>query len=481
MAQKIAQYPVPLIFKKILKEKLGGELIVKGEGFLKVMYFLDGALSFARTTVIEERLGEILFKIGKIDQEHFKAILKAVDKKPENEKLGQILLHNKIINQRDLFFALLYQLRAIATSVFSLAKGEWEFFPGQPRVPEDSRFNIELPGIITEGTNNITHFSYFKNKFHYMAPKTSPIPEKLGDFLSTYEINFYKKLAGHTNTACDEIFPVLEINEDIFWKKVTLLYLLDIIDFQEVKIRVELDKNVEEVIRLYEELKESQLDFYALLKVDKDASFNDIKEAYFSYAKRFHPDRIASAPDPEIKEKANFVFAEINKAYDTLSNRDKRHAYDSRGYKEDNQVDDSMRENMIERARQLYRKAKVYYTQKKFWEATSMLDEAVGLDNQKSAYFQLLGLCQMNVPAQKRMADKNLQKAIDLEPYNVEAHVAMGMLFLSEGHSRRAEGFFRKALSFNPDHALARKKLAEIENSRSGEKKKGFKLFGKKK
>jgi Tfp pilus assembly protein PilF len=87
----------------------------------------------------------------------------------------------------------------------------------------------------------------------------------------------------------------------------------------------------------------------------------------------------------------------------------------------------------------------------------------------------------MNIPTMKRMAEKNLQKATELETWNVEAFTALGVLFLSENQVNRAEGFFKKALAVNPEHTLAKKKLAEIEGSRTDKKKGGFSLFGKKK
>lgn len=90
----------------------------------------------------------------------------------------------------------------------------------------------------------------------------------------------------------------------------------------------------------------------------------------------------------------------------------------------------------------------------------------------------------MNINQLKRLAEKNLQKVMEMEHWNVEAVVALGILFLSENQVHRAEGFFRKALSMNPENALARKKLEEIKkllNPENDKKKSGFSLFGKSK
>jgi len=465
------------MLKKILKDKSSGELIVAGKNFTRILFFSRGDLIFAKTDVIEERLGEILFKIGKIDRNQYLGMNEL--KTTQGERIGKILVRKQILNQRDLFFSLIYQLRAIATSTFSLVSGEWNFINKPPAIPDDFKFRIQLPGIITEGTNKLASLSYFRDKYDNKAPKASPIPDSMKEFLSGFELNIYKELIQFNNLPNSQIISKMKVPEDTYWKKVVLFYLLNIVEFVEVMVDKELDKNLQEILKLYEQMQSGRSDYYQILGVEHTANHNEIKNAYFNYAKKYHPDRLSFAPDPEIKEKANFVFAEINKAYETLSNPDKRNAYDSKGYKEDNQVETSQ-EKQMERARLLHRKAKSLYNQKKYWEATSLLDEAVKLDPNKASYFLLLGMCQMNLPQLRRMAAGNLQKAIDLEHWNVEAFTAMGFLFMAENQPQRAESYFKKVLSINPDHAVARKKLDEI-TGKNGKKKGKFSIFGKKK
>ena len=42
MPNRIIQYPVPLMLKKILKDKSSGELIVAGKNFSKSLFFIEG-------------------------------------------------------------------------------------------------------------------------------------------------------------------------------------------------------------------------------------------------------------------------------------------------------------------------------------------------------------------------------------------------------------------------------------------------------
>lgn len=65
-------------------------------------------------------------------------------------------------------------------------------------------------------------------------------------------------------------------------------------------------------------------DYYAILGVDRTASEDDIKKAYRKLARKYHPD--------VSKEKnAEEQFKEVAEAYQTLSDKEKRAAYDQLG------------------------------------------------------------------------------------------------------------------------------------------------------
>ena len=63
-------------------------------------------------------------------------------------------------------------------------------------------------------------------------------------------------------------------------------------------------------------------DYYNILGINKDASKDEIKKAFYKLAHKYHPDK---------KEGNESKFKEVNEAYQVLSDDSKRSKYDQFG------------------------------------------------------------------------------------------------------------------------------------------------------
>jgi curved DNA-binding protein CbpA len=211
----------------------------------------------------------------------------------------------------------------------------------------------------------------------------------------------------------------------------------------------------------FDKLKNKGMNYYELLGIPTNATHREIESAYKKYSEEFSPAKLGTLSDPVLKKKAQYLIEKGKRAYEILVNFEKRGQYEKLGFR-DVDPESLKEEDPIEKAREIYRKAKTLFTQRNYTMAVKALEEALKLDETRADYMLLLGRCQAQIPASKHKAEASLRKACEMESWNAEPYVALGMLFYSERLFQRAEGHFRKALELEPNHAMAKKKLAEI-------------------
>ncbi|KAJ8429389.1 hypothetical protein Cgig2_002011 [Carnegiea gigantea] len=68
------------------------------------------------------------------------------------------------------------------------------------------------------------------------------------------------------------------------------------------------------------------VDYYDILKVDRNAKEEDLKKAYRKLAMKWHPDK-----NPNSKKEAEAKFKQISEAYEVLSDEHKRRIFDQHG------------------------------------------------------------------------------------------------------------------------------------------------------
>ncbi len=469
--------------KEIFLQKKNGLLIFKRGEIDKYLFFKDGMLIFARSNQKTELIGEILFKLGLISEEVHSNIEKYIEPKKE---IGKNLLKNGIISEAELKKGLLYQMREIALSLFPFFDGSLTFQKKEINLEEEYDLKIEVPLLIVEGIRRMKYNPALK-KF---LEKRIIYPQKNEYFLLLNEEELEKFLLIKGEISYEELLLLSEGNPEVLSRELYLFYCLDLIHFKEEKetkrervekgeeIPEEMKRRIEAVLSLSEEIK--NLNYYQILNVNQSASPEEIRKAYFSLARKYHPDLFNRELSPEIKQRIEMVFDYLTKAYQTLKDEMKRQRYDSQLQP----LRSPLRRDVTKEAEIKFRQGKTLYEQGRYEDALIFLEEAVRLQGSKGSYFLLLALCESKIPMFIKKAEQDFLKAIKLDPWNTEGYVGLGLLYKKEGLMIKATKQFEKALKIDPTHPVASKEL-DLLGKR--EKKRGLKdllsvdLFGKKK
>lgn len=198
---------------------------------------------------------------------------------------------------------------------------------------------------------------------------------------------------------------------------------------------------------IYSQLR--SLTHYGALGLDEDANAAEIKKAYFKAAKRFHPDAIARLGLSDLKEPGASVFARIAEAFETLSDPDKRRAYDAGGSDEP-EIDTAK----LAQAETSFRKGEILSKMGNFDGALEYLEPAVELWPQEPAYQAGLGWALYRQPrADFERALHHLGLAAEQAPDDAVILHRFGRVLRDAGESARATEMFARAKAIDPSLA----------------------------
>jgi curved DNA-binding protein CbpA len=287
-----------------------------------------------------------------------------------------------------------------------------------------------------------------------------------------------------------------------------------------------LDRLREEVVRKLHF--STSADFYDVLGVTRQATTTEVKAAYYHLAKKYHPDRYHQRDSGDLRNKLETLFAMITQAYDTLSQPPERAGYDERIRKASGSlahsvsrtpplagpepflneprvadgdrpvgsfdpsngqphnsdqlppipVELSTAEPIISKstpqlppaqmAEVYYQQGRARFERKEYHAAVHLLREAIKLDPSRAPYHYHLGLALIRNPRTRRDAEQHLTKAAELEPYNAQIRVKLGLLYKEAGLTKRAEHYFREAIQMDPENRVANRELGEAARIKAG-------------
>jgi len=223
-----------------------------------------------------------------------------------------------------------------------------------------------------------------------------------------------------------------------------------------------------EILDAHEGLKER--DHFEVLRLARDATDAQVKDAYFRLAKRFHPDVHHGASLGDLRDKLEAVFIRLGDAYEVLRNAKSRASYiEHMGFAAPGEAatpgaqeppPDPAEE--LRKAEQAIRMAEKLYEKEKFWDAIQLLEPAVGVAQGRMRQRGRIALarCYLKNPKWAKRAEEELLSAAREDPKSVDAYLILGTVYKERGLRSRAFSMFQKAVELKPDHEEAQALLA---------------------
>lgn len=480
MNQQVAE-----TFKKLYCSKRTGVLTCEAGEARRAVYFSSGFVVGARSSLEQDRLGEVMMRHGRITRGQFEDASHFIK---SGWKLGEILSELNIIGEEEIEMFVRLQLLDIACTQL-ITPPKRLLFSNLTTVDSFVGAPISVADILMEAARRAPsldkEIDSLKSDGRKLGFPKDPL-KRFQDVNLKPEEAFVLSRVDGTQTAKD-IFTVSPLSEEVTARTLIGLLKADLIEpegdeaLKEPKEPVEpikkarpvqespepaeppvastLDGEREEVERLFEEF--PSRNHWEVLEIPQGSGLEEIQQAFFRGAKRFHPDRFRRIPAPDFQEKLSYVFRRVTEAKEILTSS-ARAGYEALAEKEG--LYEASRKSSIPsrgggagrsagnaaEGTALFRRAQQAYQASDFWNAIQLCHQAIDQAPERAENYHLLGLALSKNPKWRQDAEKNLRIATNLDPWKADYFLALGSLYQEVGLHLRARKAFEQAKAVDP-------------------------------
>jgi len=476
---------IPWLFQDIKNDKKTGTAVLERDGATKKVYFNNGDIVFASSSLNEDHLAEFLVRTGKITAEQRDILLETV--KTSGKQEGTVLIERGIVMPADLVDNVNLQVKQIILDLFTWRNGTYQFHEGNLPQAEIIPLSMTTAGIIRDGIGSL---DWQVLRRALPPPETvlraAAVPPRLfrSADLTPEQKNIYAMINGSRDI--EEICSLSLVGDFNTYKAIYALLAMRMVELGEgtavpaaearmsardtaraassAENREPLAGSADPVSR--DAIQEAyaaldRQDHYQILGVDKTITPAELKKAYFRLAKRYHPDRHFEPDMADLKTVLETLFNRIHQAYETLSNDLKRNEYDRmqvQGTKKAPEVVKARNEKLEKRATaaKQFEIGMSAFKAGNFWGAEESFKWACQFDPENSKYFHFRGISLSRMPRRSHEAEEHLRKAIELDPEISTYHLELGNLYLKGGLKNRALQHFEQARELDPASEAAR-------------------------
>jgi tetratricopeptide (TPR) repeat protein len=415
---------------------------------------------FSSSDQESEQLGNILLASGRLSADQHQNALSFARK--TGKSLGAVLVEMQYLSPQELVQAVYQRVEAVIMSIS--AAWDAKFFFAEEELPNREVVMLRLNPfeLLYRGAKKAVDVDMLKKTYLLHGLSVAPSQE-MGNIISRVVFDEQDRqvlLMINGKTSMKDILLHSPFTEEETLRSVNALFNAQALDLEtENRAQYEEEKGdlmgqeemgpqlepgvADKVDRLFREHK--ALGYRGVLGLGRNATLQEIKRAYHSMAKEYHPDRYLHIHSDTLKDKLNVIFAYLSEAYRELT-RAGAAASGPKTSVNDRQAPQTDNKGL---ARMKFREGRRNLDNQDYESAMTFLGQAVYLDDSVPDYHFYYGVA-LSMNRKIREAEVSIRKALDLSPDNADYITELGNIYLKLGFRTRAMNAFKKALGLNP-------------------------------
>jgi len=477
----LAQKPVAELIREIGEASASGALRLSRDRAKAVVYFENGDVAFAASNIRAHRLVEFLKRTGILDE----SAAGSLAPKATDDEVLSLLVESRRIRADRVSPIRANHVAEVLRGVLLWTEGDWQF-DSRVRIAGDTRVAIDVRRLLLESTRHLPA-TYVSSRFADTSEQLE-LTQANGQPPSLLPTEAFVLSRITDTTSVNELLTVSGMKEEETLQSLYALAICGVVKraawatpqfnasataSAAAKTEAVADDKIDTVEDFFARI-ELAADYYDLLGVGHQASADEVKNAYHSLARRYHPDRFHQA-DAQLRNQIESAFARVAQAYEVLGDQSSRATYDAQfagpaspdaaSKKATREPSPASRKATTDnRAESSFQKGVAATKQRQPQQALRFFAEAASIEPRCARYRAQYGRALIDDPKTRRLAEFELKAAIALEPSNTSYRVALAELYKALGLRRRAEGELQRALTVDPKNAAARTLLASLKN-----------------
>lgn len=489
---RLRDVPLSSVFYLLQRRQQTGILRVCLNDLEKLVYIREGEILFATSRYPDDRLGLLLLKTGKLSYAQYETVVQIYEeaaRKKTSVRQGTILVKQGFLTPKELYEAVIAQVKEIVLGLFTWIDGDYRFVEGTLPSQEMITLNMSTAMLILQGVRRITDWSRLcvgLPPFERRLQLTKD-PRDLFQMIHL-EPNEAALLAGLNKKTIREILigsplPPLDSLRLVYFFVSTGIVEVDestaesVASFEErysvthriitEEVRAAADRTGADAAPSVEQIREAyrkiaSRNYYEMLGVGTQATREEIKRAYYRLAKVYHPDRHFEEPMQTLKKELEALFSKVKEAYDTLSSGTKRAAYDKSLSKPRREAAPKPM-SVAESAERSFQEGKKAYEAEDCMRAVELFEAAARMMPNNPAYFGYLGKALLSFPERLRRAELAFRRAAALDPPGrVEYLIELARLYERQGKFQSAVKAYQEALKRKPESPAVKEHLSRL-------------------